>query len=65
VPVYRSIHRYLPTLEFDEESDVVITFDSTPQRLSLDKHDLSARVTISKNGQPIFRYELPRHYDRS
>jgi eukaryotic-like serine/threonine-protein kinase len=65
VPVYRAIHRYLPELEFDEESDVVITFDSTPQRLSLDKHDLSARVTIEKQGRVIFRYELPRHYDRS
>jgi tRNA A-37 threonylcarbamoyl transferase component Bud32 len=65
VPVYRAIHRYLPDLEFDEESDVVITFDSTPRRLSLDRHDLSARVTIEKQGRVIFRYELPRHYDRS
>ena len=64
VMVYRAINRYLPTLEFDEESDVVITWDSTPQRLSLDKHDLSARATIEKNGRVIFRYELPRHYDR-
>jgi eukaryotic-like serine/threonine-protein kinase len=65
VQVYRAINRYLPELEFDEESDVVITFDSTNQRLSLDKNDLAARVTIQKNGRPIFRYELPRHYDRS
>ena len=65
VPVYRAIHRYLPELEFDEESDVVITFDSTPQRLGLDKHDISARVTIQKGGRAIFHYELPRHYDRS
>ena len=62
VNVYRAIHRYLPELEFDEESDVVITFDATPQRLSLDKHDLTARVSIEKGGRPIFRYELPRHY---
>jgi hypothetical protein len=65
VPVYRAIHRYLPELEFDEESDVVITFDSTPQRLGLDKHEISARVTIEKGGRAIFHYELPRHYDRS
>jgi hypothetical protein len=65
VQVYRAIHRYIPALEFDEESEVVITFDSTPQRLSLDKHDLSARASIEKNGRAIFRYELPRHYDRS
>ncbi len=65
VQVYRAIHRYLPDLEFDEESDVVITFDSTPQRLSLDKNEISARVTIEKAGRVIFRYELPRHYDRS
>ena len=62
VPVYRAINRYLPGLEFDEESDVVITWDSTPQRLSLDKYDLAARATIEKNGRPIFRYELPRGY---
>ena len=65
VPVYRAIHRYLPELEFDEESDVVITFDSTPQRLGLDKHEISARVTIQKGGRAIFHYELPRHYDRT
>lgn len=65
VQVYRAIHRYLPDLEFDEESDVVITFDSTPQRLSLDKNAISARVTIEKAGRVIFRYELPRHYDRN
>jgi eukaryotic-like serine/threonine-protein kinase len=62
VQVYRAINRYLPGLEFDEESDVVITWDSTPQRLSLDKYDLAARATIEKNGRPIFRYELPRGY---
>lgn len=62
VQVYRAIHRYLPELEFDEESDVVITWDSTPQRLSLDKYDLAARATIEKNGRPIFRYEMPRGY---
>ena len=62
VQVYRAIHRYLPALEFDEESDVVITWDSTPQRLSLDKYDLAARATIEKNGRPIFRYEIPRGY---
>ena len=65
VQVYRAIHRYLPELEFDEESDVVITFDSTPRRLSLDKHDLTARVTIEKGGKVIFRYEMPRHYASS
>jgi len=65
VAVYRAINRYLPALEFDEESDVVITWDATPQRLSLDKRDLSARATIEKGGRVIFRYELPRYYDRT
>jgi serine/threonine protein kinase len=59
VHVYRALHHYIPNLEFDAESNVVIKFDGTRDRLRAENSDLSAMATIEKDGRIIFRYDLP------
>ena len=63
IMVYRALHRYIPDLRFGSDSDVVIRFDATPERLGRDRQNLAAGATITKNGRLIFRYDLPAGID--
>jgi serine/threonine-protein kinase len=58
VTVYRALHRYIPSLTFGSESNVVIKFDATPERLGFERQHLAASATIEKDGRLIFRYDL-------
>ena len=57
--VYRALHRYIPDLQFSGDSNVMIRFDGTPERLGRDRQYLAASATITKDGRVIFRYDLP------
>jgi serine/threonine protein kinase len=63
VPVFRALHRHIPALTFDADAPVSIIFDTTRARLGRDREHLAASVTITKNGRPIFRYDLPAGTD--
>jgi hypothetical protein len=63
VTVYRALHRYIPNLTFGSESNVVIKFDTTPERLGFERQHLAASATIEKDGRLIFRYDLTSYSD--
>ena len=63
VDVYRTIHRYLPDLEFDAESPVVVKFDTLRSQLGRQLSPLGSTVVVEKNGEVIFRFEAGGYGD--
>jgi hypothetical protein len=62
--VMRALREYFPNLQFEAEAPVVIRFSGSLERQGIGRRRRGATATIEKNGQLVFKYELPNEVYR-